>query len=436
MEESSMYVSLDIGSSTVKVLIGEMDGKTLHVIGVGNVHSDGIRKGTIVDIDATVRSIEEAVAEAEQMTGRTVREVVLGIPANDIQLQPVKGVVAVNSENQEITDDDLMRVIDSAQVMSVSPDREIVNVVPKQFKVDDYDEIEDPRGMLGVRLEMEGLLITASKTLIHNILRCVERAGLTIREIYLQPLAAGTFALTKDEINHGTAFIDIGGDTTTVSLFEERHLIRTTIIPIGGEHVTKDIAIVLKTPTEEARKIQYEFGHAYSNDASAEEVFDVVSISSSTTEQYSQKEVSHIIEARLEELFEYILQELYDMGVDDLPGGIVLTGGTTKLEGILPLAVDVLKTRVRIHVPTYLGVREPMYTTSVGLIQYAAAEDRFFGTKAAPVVDERSDSFVEEHEFFDDDDDYDDYYEEEPRRRERKGTIVERTKRFFTNFFE
>lgn len=386
MSQSELYVSLDIGSSSIKVLIGEVDGETLHVIGVGNVQSAGIRRGTIIDIDATVESIQKAVEQAERMTGMKIHEVVLGIPANGIALQAVKGVVAINSENREITDDDLHRVMESAQAMSVPPDREIVNIIPKQFIVDDYGEITDPRGMIGVRLEMDGTLITTSKTVVHNILRCVERAGLSIREIYLQPLAAGTFALTADEKNHGTAFIDIGGGSTTISIFGEDQFMATSVIPVGGDHVTKDLSIILKTPTEQARQIKHKYGHAFYDDASDDELFEVPVIGADSKDQYSQRYISEIIGVRLEELFELILEELFRMGIKDLPGGIVLTGGITKIEGLLQLARHVLKSRVRIHVPEYIGVREPMYSTAVGLIQYAHRDEDFYGSASAEVA--------------------------------------------------
>lgn len=385
MSQSYNYVSLDIGSSTIKVLIGEMDHNSLHVIGVGNVQSAGIRKGTIIDIDATVQSIRQAIEQAERMTGLKIEEVVLGIPANGVHLQDVKGVVAVNSENREITDDDLERVMKSSQVMNVPPEREIVNLVPKQFIVDDYDEITDPRGMMGVRLEMDATLVTTSKTLVHNILRCVERAGLQIREIYLQPLAAGAFALSEDEMNHGTAFIDIGGGSTTISVFAENRLVNTSVIPVGGDHITKDLSIVLKTPTEQARKIKHQYGHAFYDDASDDELFEVPVIGADSKDQYSQRYISDIIGSRLEELFELILEDLYAAGIQDLPGGIVLTGGTAKLDGILQLARDIFKTRVRLYTPEYIGVREPMYSTAVGLIRYAYMEDIFFGHEAGQV---------------------------------------------------
>nr|WP_106784054.1 cell division protein FtsA [Lysinibacillus timonensis] len=379
MSNQDIYVSLDIGSSSIKVLIGEVNNEQLHVIGVGNVKSNGIRKGAIVDIDSTVQSIRKAVEEAERMTGIKINQVVLGIPANQTALQPVKGVVAVNSENREITDDDLERVIESARVMSIPPERELVNLLPRQFIVDNLDEIKDPRGMIGIRLEMDATMITTSKTLLHNVLRCVERAGLDIREIYLQPLAAGFFALTEDEKNQGTAFIDLGGGSTTIGVFEDGLLKHTGIIPVGGEHITKDLSIVLKTTTEQAEKIKKQYGHAFYDDASEEEIFEVPISGIDLVEQYDQKYISEIIGVRLEELFELVLDELARLGVRDLPGGIVISGGVAKLEGVAQLARQVMQTRVRIYTPDYIGVREPAYTTAVGLIKYANLEDEFYG---------------------------------------------------------
>ncbi|MEK4424338.1 cell division protein FtsA [Solibacillus sp. FSL K6-1523] len=382
MNHQEIYVSLDIGSSSVKVLIGEMSDDQLHVIGVGHVKSTGIRKGAIVDIDATVQSINKAVEQAERMTGIKIDEVVLGVPANQTFLQPVKGVVAVNGENREITDDDLERVIDSAQVMSIPPERELVNLIPKQFIVDNLDEIKDPRGMIGIRLEMDATMITTSKTLVHNVLRCVERAGLQIREIYLQPLAAGTFTLTEDEKNQGTAYIDLGGGSTTIALFQDGLLKNTAVIPVGGEHITKDLSIVLKTPTEQAEKIKKQYGHAFYDDASDEQLFEVPVVGTDTTDQYSQRYIAEIIGVRLEELFELVLDELARMGIQDLPGGVVISGGVAQIEGIAQLARQVMLTRVRVFTPNYIGVREPGFTTSVGLIRYANADDKFYGRSA------------------------------------------------------
>lgn len=428
MSQSTKYVSLDIGSSTIKVLIGEMDNNALHVIGVGNVHSAGIRKGTIIDIDATVQSIRKAIEQAERMTGLTIEEVVLGIPANGVQFQDVKGVVAVNSENREITDDDLERVMKSSQLMNVPQEREFVNLVPKQFIVDDYDEITDPRGMMGVRLQMDATLITTSKTQLHNILRCVEKAGLQIREIYLQPLAAGTFALSEDEMYHGTAFIDIGGGSTTVSVFAENRLINTSVLPVGGDHITKDLSIVLKTSTEQARMIKHQHGHAYYEEASDEELFEVPVVGSDSKDQYSQRFISDIIGSRLEELFELILEDLYAAGIRDLPGGIVITGGTAKLEGILQLSREIFKTRVRLYTPEYIGVREPMYSTAVGLIRYAYMEDVFFGYEEGQASQPQSAEVT--------------YEDSEPApksakpKKEKGEGFMKKAKKMFDNFFE
>ena len=379
LKNQDIYISLDIGSSTIKVLIGEVNNDQLHVIGVGNVKSSGVRKGAIVDIDATVQSIRKAIDEAERMTGITINEVVLGIPANQTALQSVKGVVAVNSDNREITDDDLERVIESAQVMSIPPEREVVNLLPKQFIVDNLDEIKDPRGMIGIRLEMDATMITTSKTLLHNVLRCVERSGLKIREIYLQPLAAGYFALTEDEKNQGTAFIDLGGGSTTISVFEDGLLTHAGVVPVGGEHITKDLAIILKTTTEYAEKIKKQFGHAFYDDASEDEIFEVPVSGTDMVDQYNQKFISEIIGVRLEEMFELVLDELARLGVRDLPGGIVISGGVAQLEGVAQLARQVMQTRVRVYTPDYIGVREPAYTTAVGLIKYASMEDEYYG---------------------------------------------------------
>ncbi|WP_374963583.1 cell division protein FtsA [Lysinibacillus sp. RS5] len=427
MNQQDLYISLDIGSSSIKVLIGEMGDGQLHVIGVGNVKSNGVRKGAIVDIDATVQSIRKAIEQAERMTGYQINEVVLGVPANQTMLQLVKGVVAVNSENREITDDDLDRVVESAQVMSIPPERELVNIIPRQFIVDNLDEIKDPRGMIGIRLEMDATMITTSKTLLHNVLRCVERAGLSIREIYLQPLAAGFFALTEDEKNQGTAFVDLGGGSTTITVFEEGLLTHTGVIPIGGDHITKDISIVLKTPTEQAEQIKHQFGHAFYDDASDDELFEVPVVGTDSTDQYSQRYISEIIGARLEELFELVIDELARLGVRDLPGGVVLTGGVAKLEGIAQLARQILQTRVRIYTPDYIGVREPSFTTAVGLIRYAYLEDDFYGksTNTQPIEYAVVGSSAATHK-----------KQEYVTPSESKGSVIGRAKKLFDKFFD
>ena len=355
MNHQDIYISLDIGSSSIKVLIGEMSDRQLHVIGVGQVKSNGIRRGAIVDIDATVQSIKKAVDQAERMTGLKIEEVVLGVPANQTVLQPVKGVVAVNGDGREISDDDLARVLDSAESIATPPEKEIVNLLPRRYTVDLLSEIKDPRGMIGTRLEVDATLIMTSRTLLHNVLRCVERAGLHVREIYLQPLAAGYYALTEDEKNQGTAYIDLGGGSTTVAVFEDGLLTHTGVVGMGGDQITKDLSIVLETSTEQAEKIKKQYGHAFLEDASDDQLFEVQIEGTNMTQQFSQRYIAEIIGARVEEIFEYVLDELSRLGVRDLPGGIVLTGGVAGLEGIGQVARQVMQLRVRIHTPDYIG---------------------------------------------------------------------------------
>ncbi|WP_062105154.1 cell division protein FtsA [Bacillus niameyensis] len=376
---NEIFVSLDIGTSTVKVIIGEMSNHSLNVIGVGTAKSEGLRKGSIVDIDKTVHSIRKAVEQAERMIGMQIKQVIVGIAGNQVGLQPCHGVVAVSSENREITNEDVSRVIDAAEVVSIPPEREIINILPLQFIVDGLDEITDPRGMIGVRLEMEGIIITGSKTNLHNTLRCVEKAGLEIVDIVLQPIAAASAALSKDEESLGTALIDIGGGSTGLTVFENGYIKGTTVIPVGGDNITKDLSIGLRTATEDAEKIKRKHGHAYYNDASEDEVFSVPIIGSDQHQQFNQLELSDIIEARVQEIFELIQRELVQMNVSDLPGGFVLTGGVANMPGVMELAQDIFQNRVRVAIPDYIGVRETQYTTAVGLIKYAYKNARLEG---------------------------------------------------------
>ncbi|RFU63187.1 cell division protein FtsA [Peribacillus saganii] len=376
MNNSEIYVSLDIGTSSVKVIIGEMVNDTLNIIGVGNVKSDGLKKGSIVDIDETVHSIQRAVEQAERMIDMDIKKVVVGISGNHVMLQPCHGVVAVSSENKEITEHDVIRVREAAELLTIPADREIVDVLPLYYKVDELDEINDPRGMIGVRLEMRGILITALRSLLHNTLRCVERAGLEITDIALQPLAAGSLVLSRDEKELGVAQVDIGGGSTTLAIFEQGHLKHTTVIPIGGETITKDLSIVLRTTTEDAEKIKVKHGHAFYDDASEDEVFNVPIIGSDQMQTCNQLMISEIVEARMTEIFELVQDELSRLGYADVPGGFVLTGGVVKMPGVLELAGYVLQNRVRTAEPNYIGVREPQYTTAVGLIKHACKKAR------------------------------------------------------------
>lgn len=386
MNSNEIYVSLDIGTSNVKVIIGEMTGETLNIIGVGIEKSEGIKKGSIVDIDETVRSIQKAIDKAERMVGLSINSVIVGVTGNHVELQPCHGIVAVSSPNREITDEDIMRVMDAAQVIPLAPEREIIDVIPRQFIVDGLEEINDPRGMVGVRLEMEGTIITGSKTILHNLLRCVEKAGLQIADICLQPLAAGSVALSKDEKNLGVALIDIGGGSTTVSVFEEGTLEATSVLPLGGDHITKDISIGLRTTTEDAEKVKVKHGHAFIDLASEDETFTVPKIGSSAEQEYNQVDLAAIIEPRLDEILDLADKELLRAGFKDLPGGFVLTGGVAAMPGVLELAEDIFQHNVRTAIPDYIGVREPQYTTAVGLIQFTYRNVKVQGKEVAAAV--------------------------------------------------
>ncbi|CDO02321.1 Cell division protein FtsA [Oceanobacillus picturae] len=386
MNNSDILVSLDIGTTKIKVIIGEVLNDSLNIIGVGSAKSNGMKKGAIVDIDQTVQSIRNAVEQAERMVGMQIDRVVVGINGNHIQLQPCHGVVAVQSEDREIGDEDINRVIDGAQVVSIPPEREIIDVIPKQFIVDGLDEITDPRGMIGVRLEMEGTIITCSKTVLHNILKCVERANLQVADICLQPLAAGTVALSKDEMNMGVALINIGGGCSTVSVFENDHLAATSVIPLGGDNITKDLSIGMRTTSEEAEDVKRNYGHAFYNNAQEDETFEVSVIGSNSKQTYNQLQISDMIEARLEEIYAFAEREIRKMGYGELPGGFVLTGGTMAMPGVLELAQDMFHTSVRIAIPDYIGVREPQFTAGVGILQFAYRNAKIQGKELFPSV--------------------------------------------------
>ncbi|EST52799.1 cell division protein FtsA [Brevibacillus panacihumi W25] len=372
MVSNELIVSLDIGTSKVRVMIGEVNNGSINIIGVGQSHSEGIKKGVIVDIDQTVHAIREAVDHAERMVGVSIEEVYVGITGNHIELHETQGVVAVSSEDREIREEDIQRVIQAAKVVAIPPDREIIEVVPKEYIVDGQGSIKDPRGMIGVRLEMEGTIVTGSKTVVHNIVRCAQRTNLRVAGIFLQPLAASTVALSKDDKNMGVVLVDIGAGSTTIGVFEQGKLAATTVIGIGGDHITSDIALGLRTHTEVADRVKTKNGCALIDEASEDVKFKVSRIGSEVEKQFTQVDLANIIEPRAAEIFQLVEDAVYKLGYrDEIAGGYVLTGGTVAMPGMLELAKEELDAPVRIAIPDYIGVRDPAYTTGVGLIQYA-----------------------------------------------------------------
>ncbi|WP_027088353.1 cell division protein FtsA [Cohnella panacarvi] len=379
MSNNDLIVSLDIGTSKIRVIIGEISNGAINIIGVGSSDSDGIRKGAIVDIDQTVQSIRNAVDHAERMVGIGISEVYVGIAGNHIALQSNHGVVAVSNEDREIGEEDIERVLQAAKVVALPPEREIIGLVPKQYLVDGLSGIQDPRGMIGVRLEVECTIITGTKAAIHNLMRCVEKAGLRISGVILMSLASGMMALTKDEKMMGTVLADVGAGATTLAIFEGGSLAAVSTLPIGGDYVTSDICYGLKTQTEHAEKIKLKYGCARIEDAAEDQKFKVMRVGSNVEKEFSQLDLANIIEPRMQEIFQMIRQEVKRLGYLDKINGYVLTGGSVSLPSVLPLAQFELESNVRVAVPDYIGVRDPSFSSGVGMIQYVSKHVRTRG---------------------------------------------------------
>ncbi|GGA20903.1 cell division protein FtsA [Paenibacillus physcomitrellae] len=383
MSNNDIIVSLDIGTSKVRAIIGEVSNGTFNIIGVGSADSEGIRKGAIVDIDQTVQSIKNAIDHAERMVGIQISEVYVGISGNHIGLQTSHGVVAVSNEDREIGEEDIERVLKASEVIAVPPEREIIDVVAKQYVVDGLEEIQDPRGMIGVRLEVEATIITGSKTAIHNLLRCVEKAGLKIKDLVLLSLGAGQLALSKDEKTMGSVLVDIGAGATTIAVFENGTIAATSTLPIGGEFITNDIAYGLRTLTDQAEKVKLKYGCAWIEAAAPDVTFKVTRIGSNVDKEFTQEDLAAIAEPRVQEIFQLIRQEVKRLGYTELPGGYILTGGTVSMPGLLEVAQQELATSVRIAVPDYIGVRDPGFTSGVGILHNVIRGLRVRSTTAA-----------------------------------------------------
>ena len=375
MKKQGSFVSLDIGTTSIKVVVAEYYNNQSNVIGVGNEVSKGLNRGVIVDIDETVASIKKAVEQAEKKSGTKIQQVVVGIPGNQISIEPCHGMYAVASENKEITDRDVQNVFEAARVRSLPPEREIISVIPEEFIVDGFDGIRDPRGMIGVRLELYASMITGPKTIIHNIKRCVERAGLIIQDMVVQPLAVSSIAMNRGERDFGTILIDMGGGQTTASVMHDNQLKFVYVDPEGGSLVTKDISIILNTTMENAEYIKREYGYAIPEDASDDEFFQVPVIGKEEPVKVDEKYLSEIIEARVVQIFNTIKKALDQVEARELPGGIVLTGGGSAIPGVLELAEEIFEVNVKHYVPEEMGMRNPIFATSLGLITYMGEQD-------------------------------------------------------------
>ena len=373
-KRSSLIVGLDIGTYKVSAVVAEVGETGVEIVGIGTAPSQGLRKGVVVNIDATVESIRKAVGEAELMAGCEIHSVFTGIAGSHIRGFNSHGVVPV--KNGEVTPADVERVIDAARAVALPMDRQIIHVLPQEFVVDDQDGIKEPVGMAGVRLESRVHIITASVTSTQNVIKCCHRAGLHVADVVLEPFASGEAVVTPEERELGVALIDIGGGTTDVVVFHNGAVKHTAVLPIGGNHLTNDIATGLRTPFADAEKIKQRFGCALSDMVRRDEQIEVPSVGGRSPRVLSRQILSQIIEPRVEEIFTLVSKEVGRAGFEEvLASGVVVTGGTTILEGLPELAEQVFHVPVRRGAPQQVGglvdvVSSPMYSTGVGLVLY------------------------------------------------------------------
>jgi cell division protein FtsA len=379
MAESKIYAGLDIGTTKITAIVAEAeeDGDGIRIIGVGEAPSDGLKRGVVVNLEKTTRSIQYAVQEAERMSGRTLRGVYAGIAGDHIRGINSRGVIAVSRKDAEIRPHDLERVIEAAKAVAIPTDREILHVLPQEFIVDDQDGIRYPVGMSGVRLEAEVHIITGAASACRNVIRAAERAGLEVEELVLEPLASANAVLTQDERDLGVALFDIGGGTTDVAIFYEGSVRHTAVIGLGGANVTNDLAIGLRTPVERAEQLKLQSGCALTSMVRPEEVVQVPSVGGRSDREVSRHMLAMMIEPRIEEIFELGKKEIRKNHIADLLGaGVVLTGGASMLEGMPELAEQVFDLPVRRGIPMGItglteAVCDPRFATGVGLAIHA-----------------------------------------------------------------
>ncbi len=379
MAREQIFVGLDIGSSMIRVVVGKQESElgTPSIIGVGEATSAGIRRGVIVDIDEAVSSISEALEKAERMTGLTIDHAVVSVGGAQITSQESHGVIAVARADGEITENDVVRVVDASQAISIPANREILHVIPKNFTVDGQTGIKDPVGMSGIRLEVDSQIIQASVPFIKNLTKCIMQAGLEIDDLVLSPLAAAQAVLSKKQKELGVGLVDLGGGTTGLIVFEEGDLVSSTILPVGSMHITNDLAIGLRTSVDAAEKIKLQYGQAEMREVKKDLDVDLAKIDRQEEGKVSVKHIAEIIEARLEETFELVNKELKKINKDgQLPAGIVLTGGGAKLPGVVELAKKQLRLPVVSGLPGSVTtvidrVDDPSFATAVGLVLWA-----------------------------------------------------------------
>jgi len=372
----NLVVGLDIGTTKICAVVGDVVDNQLNIIGIGKYPSKGLRKGVVINIDATVDSIKKTIEEAELMAGCEITSVYAGVAGGHIKGMNSHGIIAVKS--REITPRDVQRVIETASAVALPLDREVIHVIPQEFIVDDQTGIRDPVGMAGVRLEGKVHIITGAVTSAQNIIKCANKAGLDVNDIILEQLGASEAVLDRDEREIGVALLDIGGGTTDLAIFVGGTIQHTSVIALAGNHVTHDISIGLRTPKQEAERLKIRYGCALASMIRKDETIEVPSVGGRKPRILSRKTLAEIIEPRMEEIFELVNQNLNESGLADLLGaGIVLTGGGSIMEGTVELAERVFGMPIRLGVPRWIGgltdlVTSPLYATSVGLALYGS----------------------------------------------------------------
>ena len=390
-QAGELFLGLDIGTTKICAIVGERMAAPaglrsssaasdspyegpLSIVGVGQAPSVGLRKGVVIDIDKTTDAIRQAVHEAETMAGATVREAFVGIAGGHIQSQNSQGVVAI--KGREIRAVDVGRVIDAARAVDIADDREILHILPQEYIVDTQDGIREPVGMSGARLEARVHIVTGSAASAQNLIRCAQKAGLTVADIVLEPIASSEAVLSADEKDLGVALVDIGGGTTDLAVWSDGSIVHTQVFALGGDHFTNDLAIGLRTPSEDAERLKCAYGAAMTALVGKNEVVKVPSVGGRAARVVASHLLAEIIEPRAEEMFAFVRKAIVDSGYADLlASGVVLTGGSAQLHGMAELAEELLGLPVRLGVPQRVGglievVRKPAFATGVGLVKY------------------------------------------------------------------
>jgi len=375
-KSGEIVVGLDIGTTKICAIVGEITENGIDIIGIGSHPSKGLRKGVVVNIEATVASIRRSIEEAELMAGCEIANVYTGIAGGHIKGFNSQGIVAV--KDKEVREADITRVIDAAKAVAIPLDREVIHVLPQEFIIDEQGGIKEPLGMSGVRLEAKVHIVTGAVSSAQNIVKCANRTGLNVSDIVLQPLASSEAVLSEDEKELGVCLVDIGGGTTDIAIFSGGSIVHTAVIALGGNNLTSDIAIGLRTPAHEAERIKQKYGCALVSMVDKEDTIEVPSVGGRQPRVLGRPILCEILEPRVEEIFQLVQREIQRCGYEELlASGVVITGGSTLLAGMPELAEEVLGLPVRRGMPRGIGglvdvVKSPMYATGVGLVVYGA----------------------------------------------------------------